>query len=344
VAIGRQSRLYLHRSAVGDLDGPRRWGLDPGHPVGQSNGHRDSSCTLTAPIHSHDPDRLAGRSSVVSSQVPSAGWRAARSPRLSPQRPRLMAGALERRPERTADDGGDSRDRDRQRCPRTTPAPPSTSCRTRNGLRQGGVWSRLFAGVDLVIKTGDMVSLEGPSGSGKTTLLQLTRAPRQPTGARSAFEGRRPRRAQRPGADKIAQRKIGFVFQHFNSSRHSQPRRTSQSRVPEHVRSHQRSSVQGLVEPGGTWTEAGPSSVAAVRGEQQRVAIARALANSRVSSSPTSRPANLDSDTAKEVMATLNALRERRVTIVIATHTRTSPPHGSPDPNPRRRSEKTPPR
>ena len=56
-------------------------------------------------------------------------------------------------------------------------------------------------------------------------------------------------------------------------------------------------------------------------GEQQRVAIARALANSPsviIADEPTG---NLDSDTAKEVMATLNALRESAgVTIVIATH------------------------
>ena len=188
---------------------------------------------------------------------------------------------------------------------------------------KGGVSVKAVRGVDLVINSGEMVSLEGPSGSGKTTLLQLLGALDSPTGGSIRFEGRDLGGLSDRELTRIRAKEIGFVFQHFNLI----PTLTAEENVaiamfPNHVRSHERlERAKELLNQVGLGPRLHylPSRLSG--GEQQRVAIARALANSPsviIADEPTG---NLDSDTAKEVMATLNALRESaKVTIVIATH------------------------
>ncbi len=189
---------------------------------------------------------------------------------------------------------------------------------------KGGVAVKAVRGVNLVINRGEMVSLEGPSGSGKTTLLQLLGALDSPTGGSIRFEDRDLSNMSDKELTKLRAEEIGFVFQHFNLI----PTLTAAENVaiamfPNHV-ALARATRAG---EGPAWTRSGsgqrmghlPSRLSG--GEQQRVAIARALANHPsviIADEPTG---NLDTDTAKEVMATLNALRTSAgVTIVIATH------------------------
>ena len=188
---------------------------------------------------------------------------------------------------------------------------------------KGGVSVKAVRGVDLVIKTGEMVSLEGPSGSGKTTLLQLLGALDSPTGGSIRFASRDLGGLSDRELTKIRAEEIGFVFQHFNLI----PTLTAEENVaiamfPNHVRAHERlERAKELLNQVGLGPRLGHLPSRLSGGEQQRVAIARALANSPsviIADEPTG---NLDSDTAKEVMATLNALRKSAgVTIVIATH------------------------
>ena len=188
---------------------------------------------------------------------------------------------------------------------------------------KGGVVVKAVRGVDLVINTGEMVSLEGPSGSGKTTLLQLLGALDSPTGGSIRFENRDLGGLSDRELTKIRAEEIGFVFQHFNLI----PTLTAEENVaiamfPNHVRSHERlERAKELLNQVGLGPRLGHLPSRLSGGEQQRVAIARALANHPsviIADEPTG---NLDSDTAKEVMATLNALRKSAgVTIVIATH------------------------
>jgi putative ABC transport system ATP-binding protein len=188
---------------------------------------------------------------------------------------------------------------------------------------KGGVSVKAVRGVDLVIKSGEMVSLEGPSGSGKTTLLQLLGALDSPTGGSIRFEGRDLGGLNDKELTRIRAQQIGFVFQHFNLI----PTLTAEENVaiamfPNHVPAHERlARARVLLNQVGLGSRMGHLPSRLSGGEQQRVAIARALANRPsviIADEPTG---NLDSDTAKEVMATLNALRETaNVTIVIATH------------------------
>jgi putative ABC transport system ATP-binding protein len=153
--------------------------------------------------------------------------------------------------------------------------------------------------------------------------LQLLGALDSPTGGSIRFEGRDLGGLNDRELTKIRAEEIGFVFQHFNLI----PTLTAEENVaiamfPNHVPSHERlERAKVLLNQVGLGPRLGHLPSRLSGGEQQRVAIARALANSPsviIADEPTG---NLDSDTAKEVMATLDALRKSaNVTIVIATH------------------------
>ena len=158
---------------------------------------------------------------------------------------------------------------------------------------KGGMVVKAVRGVDLVIKRGEMVSLEGPSGSGKTTLLQLLGALDSPTGGTIRFADRDLGGLNDRELTKIRAEEIGFVFQHFNLI----PTLTAEENVaiamfPNHVRSHERlARAKELLNQVGLGPRLGHLPSRLSGGEQQRVAIAGRSRTVRASSSPTSRRA-----------------------------------------------------
>ncbi len=63
--------------------------------------------------------------------------------------------------------------------------------------------------VDLEVPTGELVALLGPSGSGKTTLLRIIAGLEVPDTGRIYFHG------EDKTDQKVQERKVGFVFQHY---------------------------------------------------------------------------------------------------------------------------------
>jgi sulfate transport system ATP-binding protein len=134
--------------------------------------------------------------------------------------------------------------------------------------------------VSLTIGTGELVALLGPSGSGKTTLLRIIAGlePPDPGGGTVLFHQEDMSRRD------VADRRVGFVFQHYALFRHmtvfenvafglrvrpwrQRPRRSEiQRRVHE---------LLGLVQLDGM-AHRHPSQLSG--GQRQRVALARALA------------------------------------------------------------------
>jgi len=216
-----------------------------------------------------------------------------------------------------------SRQQPGQESGQPAPTPLYELSRLERTFTKGGVSVKAVRGVNLVINAGEMVSLEGPSGSGKTTLLQLLGALDSPTGGSIHFADRDLGGLSDKELTKLRAEEIGFVFQHFNLI----PTLTAEENVaiamfPNHVRSHERlQRAKDLLEQVGLGHRLGHLPSLMSGGEQQRVAIARALANHPsviIADEPTG---NLDSETAKEVMATLDGLRSSAgVTIVVATH------------------------
>jgi putative ABC transport system ATP-binding protein len=185
----------------------------------------------------------------------------------------------------------------------------------------GGV--RALDGVDVEVPEGEFVAVTGPSGCGKSTLLNLLGGLDRPTAGEIELGGRRVDAFSEARWAHVRRSEIGFVFQFFNlignlsvadnvelpgllaglSAREAKQRRTE------------------LLETLGIAEHAQQSPGRLSGGQQQRVAIARALVNRPrvlLADEPTG---NLDSASARDVMALLRTMHdERGQTIVLVTH------------------------
>jgi sulfate transport system ATP-binding protein len=132
--------------------------------------------------------------------------------------------------------------------------------------------------VSLRVETGELVALLGPSGCGKTTLLRLIAGLEIPDAGHVLFDGRDP------AARRLADRRVGFVFQHYALFRHQsvfeniafglrvRPRAT---RPPEDEIARR---VHRLIELVQLEAMADRLPAQLSGGQRQRVALARALA------------------------------------------------------------------
>jgi putative ABC transport system ATP-binding protein len=178
-------------------------------------------------------------------------------------------------------------------------------------------------GINLEIKSGEMISIQGPTGGGKSTLLQLLGALDKPTSG-SVLIGDEPLQdmSDKELADLRAQ-KIGFVFQSFNLI----PTLTAQENVemalvplgisPEERKKRAFEALQSVA-LGDRATHL-PSELSG--GQQQRVAIARALVKDPTVLLADEPTGNLDEQTRDDIVNLLVSLwKEKGITLVIVTH------------------------
>jgi sulfate transport system ATP-binding protein len=71
-----------------------------------------------------------------------------------------------------------------------------------------------LADINLTVPAGELLALLGPSGSGKTTLLRIIAGLEAPDGGSILFNG------EDATARDVRERKVGFVFQHYDLFRH----------------------------------------------------------------------------------------------------------------------------
>ena len=189
-------------------------------------------------------------------------------------------------------------------------------------FRVGAEEVHALRGVSLEIGPGEHVALMGPSGSGKSTLLHILGCLDRPSGGLYAFGGRDVGAWSEEERSRLRQREIGFVFQFF----HLLPRLTALGNVElpmlfAGVESKERSErARKSLEAVGLAHRAGHRPDQLSGGERQRVAIARAVVmGPRVllADEPTG---NLDRHSAGEVMALLEALNAKGLTLVVVTH------------------------
>jgi sulfate transport system ATP-binding protein len=133
-------------------------------------------------------------------------------------------------------------------------------------------------GVDLDVRSGELLALLGPSGSGKTTLLRIVAGLEFPTRGTVHFG------AVDASRKSVRDRNVGFVFQHYALFKHMTVFenvafglrvRPSRTRPPE---AEIRKTVETLLELVQLPHLAGRYPTQLSGGQRQRVALARALA------------------------------------------------------------------
>ena len=132
--------------------------------------------------------------------------------------------------------------------------------------------------VSLEVKSGELIALLGPSGSGKTTLLRIIAGMDSPDSGTVLLDG------EEALSQKVGERRVGFVFQHYALFRHMsvfenvafglrvRPRRLRPH--PDDIR-RKVMKLLGLVHLD-KFADRYPSQLSG--GQRQRVALARALA------------------------------------------------------------------
>lgn len=189
-------------------------------------------------------------------------------------------------------------------------------------FQMNGISVQALRGIDLEIKSGELVSIIGPSGSGKSTLMHIIGCLSRPTKGKYYFGGKKTSQLSDNQLAVIRNQKIGFVFQTFNLL----PRVNALANVElpliySEIKEKQRKNMaletlrQVNLEDR---INHRPNQLSG--GQQQRVAIARALVNKPqliLADEPTG---NLDTKSGREIMEILKDFNQKGQTIIIVTH------------------------
>jgi len=182
---------------------------------------------------------------------------------------------------------------------------------------------KVLKGIDIIIQSGEIVSIVGASGAGKTTLLQILGSLDSPSAGEVIIDGTRIDKLNEWQLAKFRNRNIGFVFQfhqllpEFTALENcflpaligGATQGAAEKRAAElldflglsHRLSHKPSELSG--------------------GEKQRVAVARALVNNPSVVFADEPSGNLDSRNQEELMDLFVSLRNQfKQTFVIVTH------------------------
>jgi len=190
--------------------------------------------------------------------------------------------------------------------------------------RAGEVEVPAVKGVDFTIDAKSFVAFVGPSGSGKTTLLNMIGCLDHPTSGKLTVLDTDVTSLDRRAAANFRGQHMGFVFQDFNLipvlsvyENIEYPLIMVQN-WPEQKR---RAQITRLLEAVGMAGQANKRPDQISGGQKQRVAVARALATNAklvLADEPT---ANLDHDTAYQVLALMKKMRdELGTTFLFSTH------------------------
>ena len=142
----------------------------------------------------------------------------------------------------------------------------------------GDFWA--LKGIDITVRTGEIIVILGPSGSGKSTFIRTLNRLQPHSGGTIEVDGITIDEETSVSDLKYIRSEVGFVFQQFELFPHL-TRRENVTRAPMKVKGMTKSQAEEkamelLERVGIPETYKYPSGLSG--GQQQRVAIARALA------------------------------------------------------------------
>lgn len=175
--------------------------------------------------------------------------------------------------------------------------------------------------VSFEIEAGELVFITGHSGAGKSTLFRLLAAIERPTSGSIVVNGQNLA-ALRKGAIPFLRRNFGLIFQDqkllFDRSVLDNvllPLAIVGLSAKEATRR-----ARAALDKVGLLDREKANPVALSGGEQQRLAIARAVVNRPAILLADEPSANLDADSASQILDLFNTFHQVGVTVVIATH------------------------
>ncbi len=187
----------------------------------------------------------------------------------------------------------------------------------------GGQVTQALNHVSLQVLPGETVAITGPSGSGKSTLLNVIGCLMRPDAGSISVMGHDVLEMRDAQAAELRRTHLGFIFQAFNLI----PVLTAFENVEyplilrKVARAERMARVRALLKRVGLEAHAQKRPDELSGGQKQRVAIARALIGTPsfvLADEPT---ANLDSRTARDILALMAELnQELNTALIFSTH------------------------
>jgi len=184
----------------------------------------------------------------------------------------------------------------------------------------GGVSA--LAGVDLTIRSGELVAIVGPSGSGKSTLLHIVGSLDHPSAGSVRIAGHDVAAMSDRELSALRARHLGFVFQAFHlaaglTALDNVADGLLYSGVPLRIRRRRAADALDHVGLADRATHR-PHELSG--GQKQRVAIARAVAGEPTLVLADEPTGALDTASGQAVMELLTELNSKGTTIAVITH------------------------